>query len=81
MKIPSKRTTETFTKTCVYIFKRSLLNRFRTQGKYILLQDLLDPEGQKIYDSLQTVWTGADDVLQPQTDVQDEVGGSGKSRM
>ena len=38
-------------------------------------------EGEKIYVSLQTVWTGADDVLRPQTDVRDEVGGSGKSRM
>ena len=36
---------------------------------------------KKIYDSLQTVWTGADDVLRPQTDVRDEVGESGKSRM
>ena len=47
MKIPSKRTTETFTKTCVYVFKRSLLNRFRTQGKCILLQDWPGPEGQR----------------------------------
>ena len=57
------------------------LNRFRTQGKCILIQDWLGPEGQKIYDSLQTVGTGADAVLQPQTDVRDEVGESGKSRM
>ena len=46
----------------------------------ILVHDWLGPESQKIYDSLDW-FEGADDVLRLQTEVRDEVGESGKSRM
>ena len=46
----------------------------------ILVHDWVEPESQKIYDSLDW-FEGADDVLRLQTEVRDEVGESGKSRM
>ena len=46
----------------------------------ILVHDWLGPESQKIYDSLDW-FEGADDVLRLQTEVRDEIGESGKSRM
>ena len=46
----------------------------------ILVHDWLGPESQKIYDSLDW-FEGADDVSRLQTEVRDEVGESGKSRM
>ena len=46
----------------------------------ILVHDWVEPESQKIYDSLD-LFEGADNVLRLQTEVRDEVGERGKSRM
>ena len=46
----------------------------------ILVHDCFGPESQKIYDSLDW-FEGADNVLRLQTEVRDEVGERGKSRM
>ena len=63
----------------LYLQKKSC-ESFLNERKCILVQDWLGPEGQKIYDSLDW-FEGADDVLRLQTEVRDEVGESGKSRM
>ena len=48
-----------FKKKCGYIFKESLVN-ISNERKYILVQDWLGPEGQKIYDSLD--WFEGEDI-------------------
>ena len=63
----------------LYLQKKSC-ESVSNERKRILVQDWFGPECQKIYDSLDW-FEGADDVLRLQTEVRDEVGESGKSRM